>query len=109
MTTAEWSKSEKTIARRAFDLAYERECAALADEVRRMIDRIASPDDVWEIHDFLRTKRKEFDEKYDYRYSVLIFVFTRLLGEGWLEESELVGLVDDKLAKIQFLAGMADQ
>lgn len=34
MASEVWSKSEKTIARRAFDLAYERECAALADEVR---------------------------------------------------------------------------
>ncbi len=109
MATAEWSKSEKTIARRAFEIAYERECAGLADEVRRMADRIASPDDIWEIHDLLSSKRKEIDEKYDYRYSVLIFVFARLLGEGWLEESELAGLSDDKLAKIQFLAGTADQ
>jgi len=109
MASEEWSKSEKTIARRAFDLAYERECAALADEVRRLADRIAGPDDIWKIHDFLRRKRKEIDEKYDYRYSVLIFVFARLLGEGWLEESELAGLSDDKLAKIQFLAGTADQ
>jgi hypothetical protein len=109
MASDEWSKSEKTIARRAFDLAYERECAALADEVRHMADRIASPDDVLEINDFLRNKRKEIDEKYDYRYSVLIFVFARLLGEGWMGESELAGLSDDKLAKIQFLAGTADQ
>jgi hypothetical protein len=109
MASDEWSKSEKTIARRAFDLAYERECAALADEVRHMADLIAGPGDIWKIHDFLRTKRKEIDEKYDYRYSVLIFVFARLLGERWLEESELAGLSDDKLAKIQLLAGMADK
>jgi len=109
MASDEWPKSEKTIARRAFDLAYERECAALADEVRHMANRMASPDDVWEIHDFLGSKRKEIDEKYDYRYSVLIFVFARLLGEGRLEESELAGLSDDKLAKIQFLAGTDDQ
>jgi hypothetical protein len=109
MASNEWSKSEKTIAQRAFDLAYERECAALADEVRHMADRIAGTGDIWEIHDFLRGKQKEIDEKYDYRYSVLIFVFARLLGEGWLEESELAGLSDDKLAKIQFLAGTDDQ
>jgi hypothetical protein len=108
MATAEWSKSEKTIARRAFDLAYERESAGLADEVRRRADRIASLDDVWEIHDFLRSKRKEFDKKYDFRYSELIFVFARLLIEGWLEESDLSGLSDDKLARIQLLVGRAD-
>ena len=109
MASEEWSKSEKTIARRAFDLAFERECAALVDEVRHMANRMTSPDDVWELHDFLRAKRKEIDEKYDYRYSVLIFVFARLLGEGWLEESELAGLSDDKLAKIQLISGTADQ
>jgi len=28
------------------------------------------------------------DEKYDYRYSVLLFVFARLLKEKWLKDTD---------------------
>jgi len=71
-----------------------------------MIGDIASPEDIWHLHDFLSEKRTEIDEKYDYRYSVLIFVFARLVKEGWLEESDLNGLHEDKVSKIIALATM---
>ncbi len=32
-----------------------------------MIGDIANPEDIWRLHDFLRDKQKEIDEKYDYR------------------------------------------
>jgi hypothetical protein len=37
------------------------------------------------------------DEKYDYRYSVLLLVFARLQSESWLSRSELSGLAREKL------------
>ena len=52
----------------------------------------------------LTEKRKEIDGKYDYRYSVLILIFARLLGEGWLKETEVEGLGEDKVEKIKYLA-----
>lgn len=61
---------------------------------------------MWELHDFLTQQRKATDEKYDYRYSVLIFVFARLIREGWLSEAELAGLGEDKLARIRSLLEM---
>ena len=64
---------------------------------------------MWRIHDYLDAKREETDRKYDYRYSVLTWVFARLLGEGWLKESELSGLDEDKLAVIRHLAGLAHE
>lgn len=98
-----WSKGEKAIARRAYDAARGREFAALVDEVRNRAKNIADPDDVWELHDFLGSRRKAIDEKYDYRFSVLIFIFARLINEGWLSEGELTGLSEQKLAAISFL------
>ena len=56
------------------------------------------------IHDFLTEELKKIEDKYDYRYSVLIFVFARLLKEGWLKESDLDGLDKDKIEKIKYLA-----
>ena len=96
-----WSRGEKAIARRAFDQALAREYAALAEKVRRRAKGIAEPSDIWKLHDFLTRERRAIDEKYDYRYSVLIFVFARLIREGWLSEDEVAGLAEDKLARIR--------
>ncbi|HSF34012.1 MAG TPA: hypothetical protein VLK82_26585 [Candidatus Tectomicrobia bacterium] len=101
-----WSKTEKSVARRAFDRAYRRECEAITKRISGMIRDITHPADVWHVHDFLSKTREEIDEKYDYRYSVLIFVFARLMREGWLQESDLDGLDEDKVSKIRALASM---
>ncbi len=99
--SSKWSKPEKVIARRAYGAAYERECAAIAEEVRRMALGIRDPSDMWQLHDYLTEKREETDERYDYRYSVLLWVFGRLMYDGWLREEDLVGLSPDKLQEIR--------
>jgi hypothetical protein len=98
-----WSQSEKTIARRAYDCAYRRECEAIKGHVEDMIRDATDPRDIWRVHDFLSRKRQETDAKYDYRYSVLIVVFGRLLRQGWLKEADLQGLGEDKIERIRLL------
>ncbi len=99
-----WTKSEKIIANRAFEKCYQKECAALLIKLKEKIASADKPSDLWLIHDFLTEERKKIDDKYDYRYSVLILVFARLLKEGWLQESDLDGIEDDKIEKIKYLA-----
>ena len=96
-----WSPSEKKAARRAFDRAFEKQCAALLADVKKMIAGRSSPVVIWEVHDYLSTRRKAVDETFDYRYSVLLEVFAKLLREGWLTEADLSGLQEDKLEKIK--------
>ena len=48
--------------------------------------------------------REEIDEKYDYRYLALPFVFARLVQEGWLIQEDLAGLSDEKLTEIRRIA-----
>jgi hypothetical protein len=48
-----WSKTEKSVARVAFDLAYRRECEAISKRINDMIRDIANPGDIWRLHDFL--------------------------------------------------------
>jgi hypothetical protein len=104
MNEIKWSKTEKVVARRAFDTAYQRECEALARKLKEIIATVREPADIWRIHDSMTEQRKGIDEKYDYRYSVLVFVFARLLKEGWLKETDLEGLREDKVEKIKYLA-----
>ena len=44
------------------------------------------------IRDYLNEKAREVDHKYDFRYSVLIGVFARLMAEGWLTPEDLADL-----------------
>ena len=101
MADLRWSHSEKEVARAAFDAALSRELAAIRKELVAMLERSATSVEVWQVHDFLSEKRDEVDRKYDYRYSVLISVFGRLLHEGWLNETDLTGISPEKLQLIQ--------
>lgn len=101
-----WSAAEKKTARKAFDQAYQQKCRDIASEVKKMVARLSTPSDLWEIHDYLSEQRKTVDQTFDYRYSVLISVFGHLLREGWLTETDLIGLREDKLEKIKQWASL---
>ncbi len=106
MTEVTWSETEQTAAQEAFNKAYEREINSLIEGVKQQASAITELDELWRLHDFLSAKRHEIEGKYDYRYSVLVFVFAKLLQEGWLTLEELQFLDRDKLAKIKVLAMM---
>jgi hypothetical protein len=107
MGISEWSKSEKETARRAFDIAYIRECKSIEEELRRRVSDLQIPEGLWAIHDYLTEKRRGIDKKYDYRYSVLPFVFARLLHEGWIKREDLTGLSEDKIETITSISTLS--
>ena len=108
MNHAKWSKTEKKIAREAFEKAYERECSYLAGRIREKANQIKKPDDIWRLHDFLTENRKQVDKKYDYRYSVLVLAFGRLIKDGWLDFEDLEGLDEEKIEKIKSLLRVSE-
>jgi hypothetical protein len=99
-----WSKSEKAIARTAFDAALKRELLEVMQEAKQMANQINEPADLWDLEHYLTQRRKEIYRKYDYRYSQLTHVFGRLLHEQRLSEEELRGLREDKLKLIRSFA-----
>ena len=99
-----WSRSETTIARKAFDDALGRELHEVIQEAKRMASQIQQSSDLWDLEHYLTERRKEIDRKYDYRYSQLTHVFGRLLHEGRVSEEELRGLREDKLKPIRSFA-----
>lgn len=102
----EWSKTEETVAKSAFDKAYTREINTLISEVRTKAGHVVLLDDIWQLHDYLSAKRHEIDGKYDYSDSARIFVFAQLVKEGWLSLNELEGLDKEKLSKVAALTHM---
>ena len=101
-----WTAAEKKAARRAFDKAFEAQCRAIEGEVKRMIASASTPSDIWRVHDYLSESRRTVDQIYDYRYSVLLLVFGRLLRDGWLTEADLVGLQKAKIDSIKLGASL---
>jgi hypothetical protein len=95
-----WSRSEKVIARTAFDAALGRELHEVIQEAKKMASRTKQSSDLWDLEHYLTQRRREIDHKYDYRYSQLTHVFGKLLLEGRLDEEELRGLRGDSL-KVQ--------
>src|ERR1700686_4281377 len=87
-----WSKSEKAIARTAFDAALGRELHEVIQEAKRMANGIQTSSALWDLEQYLTERRKQIDRKYDYRYSQLTLVFGRLLYENRLGEEDLRGL-----------------
>jgi len=94
-----WTKSQKVHARRLFDLALSREYAILISTINSM--EIKTRDEVWELYAILRKKRKELNNKYDYRYSQLIFVFAQLVRGGYLSLDELEPISKEKQKQIE--------
>jgi hypothetical protein len=102
----EWTNSEREVAQEIFDRAFERETEALVAEIRQKASLISKLEDVWQLHDYLSAKRHNIDGKYDFRDAYLVFVFSQLVKEGWIELAELEDLSQDKLKKISALTRM---
>jgi hypothetical protein len=99
-----WSRSEKTIARAAFDAALARELHEVIQEAKRMAGQIRQSSDLWDLEHYLTQRRKEIDRKYDNRDSRLTDVLGRLLYENRLSEEDLRGLPEDKMELIRSFA-----
>lgn len=103
-----WSKKEKEIARRAYESAWNKESTELLRRLKKMAKAAKVAEDIWRIHDFLTERIRDMDQKYDYRYSVLVGVFGRLVGEGWIGLDDLAGLSEDKIATIRKMAALTE-
>ena len=93
-----WSKAEKIIAKQAFDLAYERKCQKIIEQIKNR--KLSNDEDIWKLGNYIHKKRKEIDRKFDYRYSQLILVFSTLIKENLLSLEDLAGLSDEKIDTI---------
>ena len=99
-----WSRSEKTIARKAFDAALGRELHEVIQEAKKMASQIQKASDLWDLEHYLTERRKEIDRKYDSRGSRLKDVLGRLLYENRLREEDLRGLREEKMKSIRSFA-----
>jgi hypothetical protein len=95
-----WSASEETIARQAFERAYERALDGLIEHLRERLPKLDGAESLWELHDFLSIQRHALEGRFDFREPGLLFVFAGLLKDRLISLEELQGLEAIKLAKI---------
>ncbi|HTF90065.1 MAG TPA: hypothetical protein VK843_16745 [Planctomycetota bacterium] len=108
MTNSHWSSSEKKIAQRVYRSAVDRELAEIMADFKERAANARTPADIWAVEHHLTRTRKQFDSKYDFRYSQLTWVFGILLREKRIEVKELDGLAEEKLRSIQALADILE-
>lgn len=106
MSLETWKDTEKKIARRVFDKALQSELAEVMAKFKARAANAEVPEDMWDIQAYLARAQREIDNKYDYRYSQLEFVFGRLLREKRIAEQDLDGLTEEKLEVIRHIAGL---
>ena len=95
-----WSAAEKKIPGSALRMASW--SAAIRANAKKMLATASAPSDMWKVHDYLSVQRRATDKIYDYRYSVLLTVFARLLKEKRkLNVADLAGLQESEIEKIE--------
>lgn len=102
----DWSNTEKVLARQAYDRAYERECTEILEKIRGTLSGMEDPKEIWKVDDYLRKTRRDMESKYDYRYSILIIVFGKLMREGLILDSDIDQLSQDKIDAIKRIASI---
>jgi Photoprotection regulator fluorescence recovery protein len=106
VSEVDWSLKEREIAQKALETAFNREADTIVTLVREKSSEISCLDDLWKLHDFLSARRHDIDGKYDDSQSMFVFVFARLIKEGWLTLDELDGLDGAKVSKVSLMTRM---
>jgi hypothetical protein len=80
MNELKWKDSEKKIANRAFESARIVELNEIVHAVKADATKIDDADELWVLMDQMKDGRYQFEQKYDYRYSVLVSVAAIAVG-----------------------------
>ena len=101
-----WSPSERKAARVVYDRALEKAREEVLDFHRNKT--IAELDDLWEYEREIREWRKKLDYIFQYRYSFLDLCFAISLRRGWLQQDDLSGLSEERIARLNQIARIGD-
>ncbi len=93
-----WSKKEKVIARKAFELAYDAKCQKIIENIEK--HNLRESKDIWELGNYIKTQEKQVDQLFEYAYSKFILTFALFIKEHLITIKDLDGLKEDKIKKI---------
>lgn len=97
MSDTEWTPSEKTVLKRAVEVALKRSSDDALKEYRSI--KVESAERLWRLEQDIRAWRKDREDIY-LKYEDMDVRLARWLRRGWLKVSELSGLDERRLARI---------
>ena len=89
-----------------FDQALNAELEELIRQAKEMAAVVDEASQLWDFERWLTQRRLEIERKYDYRYSVLPYVFATLIKQDRISKNDLDGL---DLGKIEIILGIASR
>ena len=101
-----WSPTEKQLARAVFEVAAAAEEQEVLARFKTRAAALKNLEDLWSLQFAIKESEREYQQKYDYRYSQLIHVFGRLVREGRISVEALHGLSEEKLKHIERIASL---
>jgi len=101
-----WSDAERKLAHSVYEEARLSELADTLEDFKARAAALTTIDDLWPLEDYLRTTRRELEEKYNYRYSRLPLLFAWLVREGRVKPAQLAGLSEEKRGEILRIASL---
>jgi hypothetical protein len=100
MEKPDWTKAEKQHARKLFDLALQAELAEILVKYKAKVASIETLEQMWEMSNYLNSKGRYIDEKYEFKYSQLDLLFIRLVQEKRLTLAQLQGIREENWERI---------
>ena len=101
-----WTPKEKQLARQVFERAAVAEESELLEQIKTKAAELKSLEDLRALQLQIQDAEREYQQKYDYRYSQLISVFGRLVRERRISMDGLRGLSEEKLKYIERIASL---
>ena len=101
-----WSPKERQLARAVFERAATAEEQEVLESFKTKAAELKNLEDLWALQFAIRDSEREYQQKYDYRYSQLIAVFGHLVREGRVSIAALEGLSEEKLKYIERIASL---
>lgn len=98
MPDTEWNSKEKAVLKTAIDRARKRAEEEALKAFRSY--RVSKVDDLWKLEQQIRARRKDHDDLY-LHYESMEERLSRWIRRGWLKHSEISGLEETRLKRIQ--------
>ena len=94
-----FSKKEKLLSKALFEKANELDYNRLITKINTT--KIQTSQDIWQLREMLNDAAKEFDNRYDYRYSVVLENFITFILDELISLDDLEFLSDDKYRYVE--------
>ena len=104
MSTSNWTVQEQNVARQAFEVGKQRSITVLIKSIQHQTQRLETPDSIWELHDFLSTKRFQYEGRSNFDLNNILFTLADMIKQDLINYDDLAGFDQKKMGKIKAMS-----